>query len=130
MSSRRPPRPGRVLAEAEAIIAQHQLRLGGPNTGMPLVFWDALFFERRAVERIPLGAAGIHRALRSRDCDEGLPFRRIIEQLGQRQDDKGGRRVPDALARMARHVQAAAHSMRPIWLLPLQANLLALCLFR
>jgi len=40
-----------VLAEAEAIIAQHQLRLGGPNTGMPLLFWDALFFERRAVER-------------------------------------------------------------------------------
>ena len=33
-----------VLAEAEAIIAQHQLRLGGPNTGMPLLFWDALFF--------------------------------------------------------------------------------------
>ena len=54
--------------------------------------------------------------------DEGLPFRRIIEQLGQRQDDKGDRRVPDALARMARHVQAAAHSMRPIWLLPLQAG--------
>ena len=54
--------------------------------------------------------------------DEGLPFRRIIEQLGQRQDDGGDRGVPDALPRMARQVQAAAHSMRPIWLLPLQAG--------
>jgi hypothetical protein len=61
----------------------------------------------------------MHRAVRSRGCDEGFPFRRIIEQLGQRQDDGEDRGVPDALARMAWQVQAAAHSMLPIWLLRL-----------
>jgi len=34
-----------VLAEAEAIIAQHQLRLGGPNTGMPYCFGMPYFLR-------------------------------------------------------------------------------------